>query len=94
MAQRVWDGCEAAEVAVASLFQALSRWRCQKRTNSSLRSAPGMSAAVSVKETVANTYEVCYAGQSLNTGARGRRRSKTALFLFVLQPILTLRSPS
>ena len=42
--------------AVASLFQAPSRWRYQKRTIGSLRSAPCMSAAVSVTETIAVTF--------------------------------------
>jgi len=45
-------------VAVMSLFQAPSRWRCQNRTNGSLRSVPFMSVAVSVTETTAVTLEV------------------------------------
>ena len=43
-------------VPVVSLFQAPSRWQCQKETNGSLRSAP--SVAVSVTETIAVTFEV------------------------------------
>ena len=45
-------------VAVASFFQAPSQWRCQKRTNGSLRSTPCMSVAVSITETTAVTFEV------------------------------------
>ena len=81
-------------LAVVSLFHAPSRWRCQKRTNGSLRSAPCTSVAVSVTETTAVTFEVQQS--SCEEAEPGRRlsytcgHSKSALFSFVLQPILTL----
>jgi len=55
-------------VTVRSLFQAPSQWRCQKKTNGLLRSAPCVSTAVTVTavtvtavtvtETIAVTFEV------------------------------------